>query len=532
MMNNTELRNHLKQLEIKILVIYCAGFLVIVTLSLVSNFIMKNESAKQATSMIKRTVARDFREVVYTLNDAELDYFKSVIYFNQDGERLFSLPATLDLQTIQQRNFWNRLVDAQIETNLYFDPQEKNKIGSVVYVFNRFSHVPWAIAIWLFFLLGTIPLMRDSRHRLTKNFERDVKLREESTRADLAQRVRHDIRSPLGALQIATQDLSFLPERQSAIIKKATERIKEIVSELELIRVTSASVPTDKMRHSILTVVQDIVQEKRTRLNVNGKISINPEFAEDSFFLFSEFCAPELKRALSNIIENSVEAVGAGGQINVRISGSDSAITIEVEDNGKGIPNELLILVADKGFSFGKSGGTGLGLYYAKKTAEDSGGSLRIESILGQATKVQIVLPRCSPPRWYTNHILVPNEGTVVILDDQETSHLSVRTRLDGLRDLGGRFSVEAFKKPADFLKWYHAESTRNKRKSTVYLFDYDLGRGRQNGLEIADSLGLQSNAFLMTGHFDLESIQKQCLAQKMKLIPKSQLSSIELKSI
>lgn len=128
-MDNLELKDHLKQLERKLIFISVVGLLILMTLSLVSNFILKNEAAHQATSMIKRTVARDFREVVYTLNDAELNYFSAVIYFNQDGERLFSLPAELDLQTINQPNVWSRLANSRIETSLYFDPEKRIRLA-------------------------------------------------------------------------------------------------------------------------------------------------------------------------------------------------------------------------------------------------------------------------------------------------------------------------------------------------------------------------------------------------------------------
>jgi signal transduction histidine kinase len=532
--DNLELKDHLKQLERKLIFISGVGLLILLMLSLISNYILKNEAAIQATSMIKRTVARDFREVVYTLNEAELNYFSAVIYFNQDGERLFSLPAALDLQTINQPSLWSRLANSRIETNLYFDPEKKNKIGSVVYVFNRFSHMPWAFAIWLLFILGTIPVIRESRQRLTKNYVRDVKLREESIRADLAQRVRHDIRSPLGALKIATQDLSPLSDRQAAIIRKATERIHEIASELELIRPTSnqiGPVSTEKQVQSVLPVVQDIIQEKRARLTRGGRLRITPHFSDEAFFLFSEFNASDLKRTISNIIENSIEACDQRGEIEVNIRSGGDTISIEIKDNGKGMPSDVLAVVGTKGFTHGKLTGTGLGLYYAKRTAEDSGGQLQVKSVEGEGTAVEILLPMAPPPRWYTNQITIPKNGTIVILDDQESSHLSLRSRLDDLKERGLEFSIEAFKRPADFLKW-HRTQTLNEQSNTLYFFDYDLGRDQQNGLDLAQSLGLKSNAFLMTGHFDLSDIQNKCVVQNLKLVPKFQISSLLLNAI
>jgi nitrogen-specific signal transduction histidine kinase len=532
MMNDLELKNHLQRLERKLLVIYGIGLLVLTTLALVSNYLMKDQAAKQATSMIKRAIARDFREVVYTLNDAELDHFKAVVYFNQDSERLFSLPAELDLQLINQPSFFTSLINSRIETNLYFDPQEKNKIGSVIYIFNRFSHVPWALGIWLFFLLGTIPLVRDSRRRLLADYHRDIKLREETTRADLARRVRHDIRSPLGALQIAIQDLAKLPARQGSIIKKATDRINEIVAELELIRIVPDKCLSaqGKSRQPILSLTQDIIQEKRTRLKSASQISIEPQFSDDAFFLFSDFNASEFKRALSNIIENSIEACNGRGKIQVKISANTEMVTIEVRDSGKGIPPNILKHVTEKGFSHGKPDGSGLGLFYARKTIEESGGQLKIESTEHQGALAQVLLPRLAPPMWYTNGVTLPNGGTVVILDDQESFRLSLRSRLDEFKKNGIEFAVESFERPADLIKWYEVHRSNVGLQNTVYFFDYDLGKGEQNGLEVAAALKLRANTFLMTGHYDLEDIQRRCILQNLKLVPKSQIPSLELR--
>jgi signal transduction histidine kinase len=533
-MENLELKDHLKRLEKKLYVTYGIGLLILVILSLFSSFILKEQVARQATSLIKRTVQRgDYRETIYTLNDAKLDYFNAVVYYNEDGNRLFSLPADLDPEFVVQKNISSRLFYSWLSIDLFFDRDEKHEIGSVLFIFWRFSHVPYALLIWLFFVVGTIPLVRNSRQRVIEDYKKHVLLSEEVTRAELARRVRHDIRSPLGALQIGIHDLSALNPKQQTLIRRATERISEIVSELELIRVSQidqASVGMDKsFPQSVLTLVQTIIQEKRTQLAYRSDIIIVPQFSTDAFFLFADVKCSELKRSLSNVIDNGIEACSARGQIVIRIGRNDENVVIDVEDNGKGISPESLPLVTNKGFT-NKQQGSGLGLYYAKKTVEDAGGALAIESRERVGTKISIHLPACEPPKWYVPVIKVPGDGTVVILDDQESTHLSLRMRLDELKDGGAKFSVVSFTAAADFLRWYSEHGKFDPH--VLYLLDHDLGQGQRTGLDMARELNLKKNAILVTGHYDSEEIQELCSESGLGLLPKSYLSSISLRAI
>jgi signal transduction histidine kinase len=530
-MENVELKNHLKHLERKLWVTYGIGLLVLIILSLCSNFILKEQAAKQATSLIKRMVERgDFRETIYTLNDAKLDYFDAVVYYGEEGNRQFSLPAQLDPEFASEHGFLSKVLYSRLPIDLYFGPTGEHKFGSVLFIFGRFSHVPYAFLIWLFFTLGTIPLVISARVRVTENYNKYVHLCEEATRADLARRVRHDIRSPLGALQIATQNISGSNPKQRAIIQRATERISEIVSELELIRISkNGDEPKSESTNvqSILTIAQDIIQEKRTQLAYKSQVHLAPEFSQDAFFLFANVNGSEFKRALSNIIDNAVEACEGAGRITVRVAKDLESVLIEVGDTGKGISKADLAHVKEKGFTR-KATGSGLGLYYAEKTIQATGGSLSISSQENTGTTVSVRLPSSAPPSWYVPSIKIPINGTVVILDDQESTHLSWKMRLDELKAQGAEFSVASFTSAAELTKWHY----QSAGDDALYLLDYDLGDGKKTGLDVARELALSANAILVTGHFDSEEIQKGCADQRIGLLPKSYLSLIQLQAI
>lgn len=536
-MKSQELRNHLKKLERRLLTIYSIGLVILFFLSLISNFLMKYQAARQATSMIQRTMSRDFRETVMTVNDVELDYFNAVIYFNQSGQRVFSLPANLDPEVFQHPSFLENLLNARIEQNLYFDQERTKKVGSVVYIFNRFSHAYWAVLIWISFLFATLPLIRYSRRWITENYKKDLVMREEFTRATLAKRVRHDIRSPLGALKVATRDLDNMTNRQKQIIKRATTRIDEIVSELELIRnldeaTLNASQKTESENISLLPIVQEIVHEKRLLLVARNKKDggefpmIVPEFSNDSFFLFSSVNAANLKRTISNIVDNSLDACGGGGKVEILLYRRDDENFIVIRDDGVGIPSENVSHVTEEGFTSGKKHGTGLGLYYADRDVKADRGSLKIESQIGKGTTVTISFPASTRPSWYRESIEIPKDGMVVILDDQEAIRLTLAERIDEIANV----RIESFANPDALIERHH--SHYRGHENILYLLDYDLGAGMRNGIEVAETLGIARESVLVTGHFDSVEIQNKCEQLGMGLIPKPFLSEIVLESI
>jgi hypothetical protein len=104
-----------------------------------------------------------------------------------------------------------------------------------------------------------------------------------------------------------------------------------------------------------------------------------------------------LKRILSNIFNNAVEAMDGRGQVTLRTRQCEQGnIVLEIEDNGPGISRENLKKVLNRGFST-KECGHGLGLYHANETLRKWKGSLEIESIEGKGTIISILLISCEP---------------------------------------------------------------------------------------------------------------------------------------
>ena len=105
-----------------------------------------------------------------------------------------------------------------------------------------------------------------------------------------------------------------------------------------------------------------------------------------------------LQRIISNLVNNSVEAMKRPGSVDITLSIDPDCVTIRISDDGKGISQEQLAMLGPKGISFGKSGssasGHGLGLSYAFTQVEAWGGKIAVSSQVDQGTTVTIPLPR------------------------------------------------------------------------------------------------------------------------------------------
>ncbi len=382
-MDEQTLNNTIQRLSKWLYALLFLALIALQSLSVFASFLIANEAANQAASLVRRTVVKDFREAVYTLEEAKLSYFKAVIYFDQDSKRVFSLPASLD-DFESEQSFVDRLTMGKIKVPMYFDDSRMKSIGTVVFVYHRFSNSWAAFGIWLCLALLMMPYSRFARKKVTENFKRELAMKEQNFRVDVATRVKHDIASPLSALQMVADALQDEQEEHRKLIKSAAKRLTEIVKDLEMTtqdQLTSLMMQQTKVgSHLVQHVLTEIFDEKSVRLGPNSNVVIKLDCTEVKDGRAAIFDLAELKRSLSNIVENAIEACVNGGEVNIVARDGKSFVSIDVVDNGIGISPSDFDKISKKGFTKGKASGSGIGLHYAKRSIESWGGRLEFSS--------------------------------------------------------------------------------------------------------------------------------------------------------
>jgi len=97
-------------------------------------------------------------------------------------------------------------------------------------------------------------------------------------------------------------------------------------------------------------------------------------------------------RALTNLIHNALQASTRGGEVRIEVEYKEDAVQVRVEDKGGGISKEHLDHIF-KPFFTTKHQGTGLGLPITQRIVEEHEGEIRIESTLGNGTRVLLSFP-------------------------------------------------------------------------------------------------------------------------------------------
>ncbi|RWL96234.1 MAG: response regulator [Mesorhizobium sp.] len=186
----------------------------------------------------------------------------------------------------------------------------------------------------------------------------------------------------------------------------------------------------------------------------------------------------QLELALMNLVFNARDAMPTGGLISIRAEnrtidsrsdelGAGDYVVISVIDTGSGIPADLVAKVIEPFFTTKPVGkGTGLGLSTVYGFAKQSGGTLRIESVVGRGTAMQLWLPRSleQPARSIEqNQVSRPRvdgngaRPTILLVDDsdalRELTASSLRQRgFDVTCAAGGAEALARIEKaPQDF---------------------------------------------------------------------------------
>jgi signal transduction histidine kinase len=346
---------------------------------------------------------------------------------------------------------------------------------------------------------------------------------------ELASQVAHDIRSPLAALEIAIKLMPEITEDKRLLVRGAVTRIRDIANDLLARFRRNSDVRGPELLSSLL---ESIVSEKRVQYSGRTNIEIDLTLDSNSYGAFSVVSSSELKRVMSNLINNAVEALkDEPGTVVVRLqrNESDKQNVIKISDDGPGIPSEVVAKIGHKGNSFGKSDGSGLGLAYAKETVEACGGMFKVETKIGIGTTVFLSLPSTPAPKWFLEEIRVKPCQKIVIFDDDSSIHHVWEKRFQVIQKTLPelkKLNILHFSNTTGFKEWFTASEYFGNPKALesgniLFLVDFEIRGERATGLDLIKEFKLSQQSVLVTSRFEEDSIRHESERQRISLIPK-----------
>jgi two-component system NtrC family sensor kinase len=186
-------------------------------------------------------------------------------------------------------------------------------------------------------------------------------------------------------------DLEYTLENLQGLATRAREglrRIQQIVKDLRAFaRLDESDLQETDLNANIVSTLNLIQGEARSR---------QVELVTDLGPIPTVVCFPaRINQVILNLVVNAIDACAAGNRVTVRTRADGPDVLLEVEDTGSGIAPAIRERIFDPFFTTKPQGkGTGLGLSISYGIIQGHGGSIHVDSTLGQGTCFRIRLPR------------------------------------------------------------------------------------------------------------------------------------------
>ena len=267
------------------------------------------------------------------------------------------------------------------------ETQLSNKINEPLY-WERNDEIGMLIKEYNYMLIK----LEDSAKQL-RDAERENAWRE------MAKQVAHEIKNPLTPMKLGVQQLMRSYREEDPRFAERFQRISlSIVEQIDSLSTIAtefsafAKLPeTNLMKLDIMEKINKTVTLFSNEVNVN--IQVLNHTNQTHLYILGD--RDQFLRSLNNLIKNAIEASRGKKkqQINVSIDQlEDQSIRLTLQDNGYGIPPEVIPSIFKPNFTT-KSSGTGLGLAFVKQTITGIGGTINFVTKVGLGTTFIINLP-------------------------------------------------------------------------------------------------------------------------------------------
>jgi len=289
---------------------------------------------------------------------------------------------------------------------------EEKKVELLEKAFNSFTTTSLHLEKYYKFLEDQVRQLRselENKNRALKiSLEEKEAFREQAERnhrlvaiGETAARIAHELRNPLGSIQLfaslLAKHLESDPEKQkwAEYLQTAVRAMDYALS--NLLHYTRKPKPHFR-KTEIAAIIEDAWQFARPMIEQNG-IRYRPSDKRRVGSIDSD--EDLLRQILLNLILNAVDAMPHGGELCISAepyperSGPDRApegIVLSVSDTGTGIPDEVLSRIFDPFFTT-KERGTGLGLAIVHNAVTALGGTIQVRSQAGPGTLFRLIFP-------------------------------------------------------------------------------------------------------------------------------------------
>jgi len=238
-------------------------------------------------------------------------------------------------------------------------------------------------------------------NRMTRGLQEAQDLRARAERAaawrEMARQIAHDIKNPLTPIKLTIQNLLAAyreePEMFQAEFERGSNLILQQIDALYRIAGDFSAYARMPARTPRPLTVAPMLEEVVGLYAASDGAAVRAEETGADLVLNAD--RDEMRRALINLVTNGRQA--GARHVVLRAQAQGRHVRLEIEDDGTGIPPEILGRIFEPSFTT-KTSGTGLGMPIVKRIVDDHDGTIKIDSVVGRGTKVILLLPSHARP--------------------------------------------------------------------------------------------------------------------------------------
>lgn len=222
----------------------------------------------------------------------------------------------------------------------------------------------------------------------------------EQRRRELVSDLSHELRTPLTIVQGYLEGLSDGTVEPTPdiyqLLSRETERMRRLVNDLqELSKMEAGYLPIDAQPMDLYPLLDSVVQRFSDQLLVQDDLKILLDYAPSVPWVRAD--AGRVEQIVVNLMSNALRYTPSGS-ITIRAWRQQERVWVAVADTGRGIASEDLPHVFERFWRADRSrdrhsGGTGIGLAICQRLVELQGGTIQVQSQLGEGTTFQFSLP-------------------------------------------------------------------------------------------------------------------------------------------
>jgi two-component system phosphate regulon sensor histidine kinase PhoR len=342
----------------------------------------RNEQEAVFSSMVEGVIAINSNEEIIRVNQAAYNMLK------------------ITKKDIEGGDLKNVIENIELHNLILFALQQNKPTGQEIVIQNNSEHEQVLLA-------QSAPLLDIHKNKCGTLvvFNDITQLKEfELQRKDFVSNVSHELRTPLTAIQGLSETLIEFPNLEQekrayfiGVIHTHSIRLESIIENLLTLSKIEKETEIDEIDlvdESITLALSNAIflcKDKALKRNIN--IILNN--AEEIIFKHNSSL---IEQAIINLLNNAIKYSNGNSEIKVTVIKQDKEVTVSVEDQGSGIPEEHLSRLFERFYRVDKArsrqlGGTGLGLSIVKHIALAHKGTVTVTSEINQGSVFSLILP-------------------------------------------------------------------------------------------------------------------------------------------